>query len=336
MPKKTIYELARELEVAPSTVSKALNNKKGVNDESRKRIIQYAKENGYFPNPTARALKSKKNNTIGILYSEGANVGLEHPFFSSVLQSAKEFFEENGYELIFINPKSNDYSGYKEFCLLRNIAGILIVCVSHKDAFLTELISDSNFKLVATDYIGDNVPTVLSNNVQGVKDLVKYFKKSKFKNVGLVIPTTDVRSFSERYETFIDECKKANINVLKENIIKVEDYSFENARISVCNYLNKTNKIPEAIFALSDIYAAATISAFKEKGYDIPKDCSIVGFDDIELSKYISPSLSTIRQNTKQIGITSAKLLLAQLNDITINEYVVRVPVSLIIRQSSK
>ena len=73
MKKKTIYDLASELNIAPSTISKALNNKKGVNLETRNRIVEYAKENGYVANPTARALKSKHNYTIGILYSELSN-----------------------------------------------------------------------------------------------------------------------------------------------------------------------------------------------------------------------------------------------------------------------
>ncbi len=335
MSKKTIYDLSKELNVAPSTISKALNNIKGVNENTRKMIIEYAKEHGYFANPTARALKVKRSYTIGILYSEESNIGLEHPFFSMILQSAKEYLEKEGYDLIFINPKANDYCGYIDFCKLRNLAGVLIISASHNDVLLSELTNESDFKIVATDYVGEDVITVLSDNKQGVKDLISYYIKCGVKEVGMICPTLEVKSFLERYETFIEECEKNNILLKKENIITVNKYTFEAAYEQVDNYL-KNHKPPEALFALSDLYGVATIKALLNHNYKIPNDVSVVGFDDIELSRYITPSLSTIRQNSKKIGVNAAKLLLKQLNGEKIEKNIVRIPIELIIRDSSK
>lgn len=336
MAKKTIYELAKELEIAPSTISKALNNVKGVNEKTRKRIIEYAKSTGYVANPTARALKSKRNFTIGILYSEESHIGLEHPFFSPVLQSAKEFLENKGYDLIFINSKSKDYSSYAEFCELRNIAGVFVVSASKDDRLLKELVCDNSFKVVATDYINDDVPTVLSDNYDAVNQLIEYFNKCNFKNVGILCIPNGVRSFKERYNAFLTECSKNNIKVDNENIIIAADYSFSSAYKAMTNYLKNKKELPEAIFALSDIFGVAAIKALTDFNYNVPNNCSVIGFDDIELGRYVTPSLSTLKQNTKEIGEEAATILLSQLNGVELKEKITRVKTTLIIRNSSK
>lgn len=336
MSKKTIYDLSKELKISTATISKALNNVPGVNARTRQKIINYANETGYFANPTAVALKSKKNYTIGILYSEDAHVGLEHPFFSPVLQSAKEYLENNGFDLIFINSKSKDYRGYSEFCSLRKIAGVFVVSASSDDILLKELVKNDEFKVVATDYINDNVPTVVSDNKQGISDLIDYFVTKNIKKVGLISCRQEVQSLKERRVAFLRSCQKRNIEILPENIILVDDYSFETCHQQMGNYIqNKCALLPEAFFALSDVYAIATIKAFNEHGVFVPTQCSVVGFDDIELSRYFTPSVTTLRQNAKEIGKIAAKVLIDQLNGENV-EKIYRVPVELVIRNSSK
>ena len=334
--KKTIYELARELNIAPSTVSKALNNQKGVTAAKRKMIIDYANSVGYVATPAASMLKSKKSTSIGILYSEAAGIGFAHPFFSSVLESAKAFLEKRGYDIIFINSKSNDYHGYAQFCNLRNIAGIFAVTVSGNDPFLTGLSKTNEYNVVATDYYNDNIPTVVSDNKQGIRLLVDYYLKAGFKSVGIVTNLSDIpsRSFAERTDSYLILCKRNNIEIDNDNIISMKDYDY-NKMLEVLKNHFKMHKPPEAIFAVTDMLATATISALKANGYEVPKDVSVIGFDDNEFAKYLSPSLSTIRQDTKGIGTTAAKTLLAQINGIEV-EKDIRIPVSLILRESSK
>lgn len=336
MSKKTIYDLSKELNISTATISKALNHIPGVNAKTRQKIIDYANETGYFANPTAVALKSKKNHTIGILYSEDAHVGLKHPFFSSILQSAKEYLENNGFDLIFINSKSKDYQGYSEFCQLRKISGVFVVSASNDDVLLNELVKQDEFKVVATDYINDNVPTVVSNNEQGINELIHYFSEKKIKKVGLISCQKEVQSLKERRVAFLRSCKEKDFEILSENIILVDDYSFESCYKRMGDYiLHHRDKLPEAFFALSDIYAIATIKAFHEKQVGIPEECSIVGFDDIEISQYFTPSVTTLRQNAKEIGQIAAKVLIDQFNGETV-EKIYRVPVELIIRNSSR
>lgn len=100
--KKTIYDIAKELKVAPSTVSKALNNSTGISEKTRKKIQAYADQVRYYPNANASKLKTKKTYSIGVIYSDVSNVGLEHSFFSSILQSFKSFVECEGYEITFV------------------------------------------------------------------------------------------------------------------------------------------------------------------------------------------------------------------------------------------
>ena len=136
-------------------------------------------------------------------------------------------------------------------------------------------------------------------------------------------------------DEIIKRSKENGININEENIIYVDSYDFEVVSKTISNYL-KTHKPPEAIFALSDIFAVATMKALLKHKYAIPEDCAIVGYDDIELARYVSPSLTTIRQNCKEIGTSAAKLLLNQINGQKIEKKIERVPVELIIRGSSK
>ena len=337
MAKKTIYDLAKELNMAPSTISKALNKQKGVNEEKRKFIVDYAKKTGYVPNPTASSLKSKKSSTIGVLYSEASSVGLEHPFFSPVLQHAKTFLENKGYDLIFITSNSKDYQSYAEFCSLRNISGVFVVSVKEGDPLLNGLNDTSNFKIVATDFYDKNIPTILSDNKEGIELVVDYYKKVGFTSVGIITHNKmgPSISFKERYDNYIELCKENNIEVKENDIVEIDHHTYVDAYNRVKAYL-KEHKPPQAFFAVSDLIAIATIRALKENGYRVPEDVSVIGFDDIDLDKYLTPSLSTIRQDVKAIGTKAAKVLLKQLNGETIEKTDIRIPVSLILRESTK
>ncbi len=100
--KKTIYTIAKALELSPGTISKVLNQNGNVSEHTRERVLKYIKEVGYVPAKSARNLKSKRTFTIGVVFTEALNIGLEHAFFSSLLQHFKSYVERFGYELSFL------------------------------------------------------------------------------------------------------------------------------------------------------------------------------------------------------------------------------------------
>lgn len=147
----TIYDIARKVGCASSTVSKALNNSKEVSDKRKAEILAVAKELGYVPNSSARRLATKNSWSIGILFSEDLNIGLEHHFFSGILQAFKTYVEDLGYEVTFVSKKVGTQElTYLEWCKYKDIDGILIVTVDVNDENLNEL-RQSGIPIVSVD-----------------------------------------------------------------------------------------------------------------------------------------------------------------------------------------
>jgi len=335
--KKTIYELAKELNYAPSTISKALNNNPGISEDKRQMIIEYARKVGYVPNQNARTLKAKVSNTIGVLFSEELDIGLEHPFFSAVLQSFKKTIESKGFEMTFIVSKIGDVkTNYLDYCRNRNISGVLIAAGKSSDKFLDDIIQ-SELKVVSTDYVTDDVLTVISDNNNGVREAFAYANEIGTKSVGLLMGPYSAYSFTERFTSFFKYQQKYNFEYRDEWYTQSESYDFESGYTAMKKMIERCEKLPDVIFAVSDLLAMGAIVALEDAKIKVPEQISVFGFDDIEYAKYYKPSISTVRQNTKAIGETAANLLIDMLqNGTEYKEKMVRIPTKFIKRDSMK
>ena len=160
--------------VSVATVSKALNDHKDVGDDTKKRIKQVAKEMGYFPNSSARALKTNKSYNIGVLFvDEYPKSGLTHDYFASILDSFKVAVEAKGYDITFINSNRvrEGRLSYLEHSKFRGVDGVLIACVDYSDPEVIELVN-SDIPVVTIDYAFEGKLAVLSDNSKGIKDLL--------------------------------------------------------------------------------------------------------------------------------------------------------------------
>ncbi len=334
--KKTIYEVASELNVAPSTISKALNGSPGVSDKLRKKILDYAKEVNYFANPIASNLKSKKSYSIGIVFTEHLKIGLQHQFFSSIIQHFKDYVESKGYEITFvITNLGNAKTSYLEFCTQKKIEGVFIVTSSENDNNIKELVN-SNIKCVTTDNVGDKLHTIISDNHKGAKLAVDYFHSIGIKRIAHIKGPNYSIAAKERELGFCQTQESHGIKVEDELLIEVAQFSFEHGYQAGREFL-KLDNYPEAAFVCSDIIAMGFIRCLNESGVRVPEDVKVIGFDDIEFSRLFTPSLTTIRQNVENIGKTAARKLLTliQNKDENIQE-VERIPVELVLRDSTK
>jgi len=332
--KKTIYDIAKELKVAPSTVSKALNNSTGISEKTRKKIQAYADQVRYYPNANASKLKTKKTYSIGVIYSDVSNVGLEHSFFSSILQSFKSFVECEGYEITFvITNLANRKISYLDYCLQKGIEGVYIVSSVPNDPHLDELLQ-SNIPCVTTDIYYNNLLTVISDNKQGAYEAVRYFHDLGHRNIGHITETHDLAAAKERYEGFIETMEKLDCPVNNDYLFTASSYSYE-AGYAVGEQFLTLSEYPSAMFVVSDIVAMGFIKALKDGGLKVPDDVSVIGFDDIPFAKHFEPSLTTINQDTKVLGERAAYKLLQMMNNESENiRDVEKIPVSLKIRDS--
>lgn len=332
--RKNIITVAKELNLAPSTVSKVLNNNGRVSQKTRERVMAYVKEVGYIQDASARILKSKKSYTLGILFSDISLVGLEHPFFSSILQSFKNYVEKQGYEIIFVVNKIGEREmSYLEWCLTKKVDGVLLVSGNLNNPLIKELVN-SEIPCVSTDFIMPDLTTVISNNEQGIELAIEYSRKLNRKHIDLISgPTTSI-AFQLRLEHF-ERIMKKDINPFF--IVEAKGFGYQAGFDAAIRLLEQSTRLPDCVLVTSDDLAFGAIRGFESKGYKVPEDIAVIGFDDINFARIYSPALSTIRQDKKMIGETAAIKLIHMIQEnATKTQEIIKIPVSLIERASTK
>lgn len=334
--KRTIYDIAKELGLSPGTISKVINKTGNVSDETRERVLTYIKKVGYVPATSARMLKSKRSYTIGVVFSEDLNIGLEHPFFSSILQHFKKYVENEGYELSFIVSKlGNNQMSYYEWCMNKKVDGVYVVVGDYGDQGLYEL-AQKHIPCVSTDILIPGMHAIISDNALGVSQAMDYlYRNNTNKTVGMIAGPQHSRAFLERYQAFLTYQTEHNKVVNPNHVVFAESFGFTSGYQAALKLLENTH--PEALLVGSDDIALGVLKALKDHGIRVPEDIEIIGYDDIAFAKHFTPSLTTIKQDRELIATTAAQHLLQLINqpDRPLGA-VTRIPVELIIRETTK
>ena len=336
--KRTIYDIATELELTPGTISKVLNHTGNVSSKTRERVLAYIKQVGYVPTSSARMLKSKRTYTIGVVFTEESAIGLEHSFFSSILQSFKSYVENEGYELSFIVRKlGKNHLTYYEWCMNKRVDGVYIVVGDVNDQGLHEIL-ESGIPAVSTDMFLTGLHTVVSDNDQGIRISMEYIRDVlKKQHVAVVAGPVTSKAFVERLISFRKYAETYGFETSEEDIVLSESFGFTGGYNAVRQLMNQVSKKPEVILAASDDIALGVIKGLTSMGVKVPEDVQIIGFDDIAFAKHFTPALTTIAQDRISLGETAAKMLihLIESPEDEIDE-IITLPVELIERESTK
>jgi DNA-binding LacI/PurR family transcriptional regulator len=335
--KKTIIDVAKELNLSPSTISKAVNNTGRMRPETRSRILEYVEENGYVAMSNARILSSKKSWTIGVIYSDISLIGFEHPFFSRILQSFKSYVATQGYEIVMIVSKiGKDELSYLEWCHNKKVDGVFIVMGNINNPNIIEVVN-SDYPCVSADITMHHLVSVFSDDAQGVIKMIDYSISLGYQKIAIISGPRTSRSFEKRTTTFIEEMNKRNIFYRDQDIIIAKGFSHEDGFEAGLSIAKNPGYLPEIIFVFSDVIAFGVIRGLESKGFNIPKDISVIGYDDIPFAKHFVPSLTTVAQNTRELGERSAKELLLMIEKKTTkNTRINLIPVEIIERESTK
>lgn len=336
--KRTIYTVAKELGIAPGTVSKVINHTGNVSQATRDRVLQYIKDVGYVPTKMARILKSKRTYTIGVVFLEELEIGLEHPFFSSILQHFKTTMEKEGYEISFIVKRVGQHQmSYYEWCMNKRVDGVYIV-VGNDGPEIQELVN-SGIPCVSTDLIMPGLYTIISDNNQGIELLLKFTKETlQKKRVAYLSGPLNSKSFEERLIAFQKFAPIYGIEFDEHHLAIAKSYGFTSGFEATHYLLKQMKQPPEVIIVASDDLALGTLKAIKDLGYRIPEDIQVTGFDDIAYSRHFTPPLTTIHQYRDTIGQTAAKALISLIEnpDQPTHSEITRIPVKLVERESTK
>ena len=305
----SMKDIAKQCHVSVASVSKALNGYSDIGEETRNLIITTAHEMGYLPNSSARALKTKKSYNLGVLFVDAAMNGLTHEYFNHVLESFKYRAEKKGYDITFIagNTAGQKMSFY-ERCRYRGVDGVLVACFKYYEEDIQDLIR-SELPVVTIDHTFEGKIAVVSNNVQGMEELVSYIYSMGHKKIAY-IHGDDTPVTRNRLSGFYRTTQRYGLEIPDE-YVKASSYrDLEMAAKATGELLDLPNP-PTCIMYPDDYAAVGGMNEIRERGLRIPEDISITGYDGIDLVRMMEPKLTTLCQDTRKIGRMAAEKLIS-------------------------
>lgn len=308
----TIKDIARELKISPSTVSRALKDHPDISPETKKMVNSLAEKWNYVPNPIALSLKGGKSNTIGIIIPQ-----IVHYFFSAVISGVEDYANDKGYNVMICQSNEKYENEVKNVQTLFNshVDGI-IVSISKLTRNMEHFreIMNKNIPLVFFDRICEELDTdrVTVDDEEGAYMAVKHLILEGKKRIVHLSGPPNLRISKDRIEGYIRALNEFRIPVNEENIVKCDQ--IEEAQWIIPSIL-KRNPVPDAFFSVNDLTAAETLNMVKQHGFKIPEDIAIVGFTNGQISKLTDPGLSTVDQHGYEIGLEAARMLLERIKD---------------------
>jgi LacI family transcriptional regulator/LacI family purine nucleotide synthesis repressor len=308
----SIKDISKACGVSVATVSKALNDHKDIGEETKKNIRKVAREMGYSPNFAARALKTNRTYSIGVLFVDDASSGLTHDYFAGVLDSFKRAAEECGYDITFINSSKARKNGmsYLEHCKYRGFDGVVIACIDFGDPEVTELLR-SDIPVVTVDYVFNNRISVVSDNVGGMKDLVEYILAKGHKRIAYLHGAPSMVT-TNRLSSFYKTLEQHGIEI-PDSYVRESPYRDTETAKRLTDELLELTEPPTCILYPDDFAALGGINAVRGRGLRIPEDLSVAGYDGTRAACYLMPQLTTVKQDTEQIGSVAARQLVSMI-----------------------
>jgi LacI family transcriptional regulator len=302
----TIKDIAKVAGVSYATVSRALNDHPEINVITKEKIKEIAQQMGYTPNAVARGLVKKNTEMIALLIPDITN-----PFYPEVARGVEDYARENGYCVFLCNTNWDEENEQKYLTILkeRRVDGIIIAPVSTDTI---DYVSDSKLDIPVV-YIGSRVDCNKSNYVV-IDDFkagymaTEYLMKLGHSNIAFIGGHDKSTSHIDRINGYKQALKE---NRLEADINSIKGYSFKKeSGYGTFLKMVKNRKVPTAIVAENDIIALGIMEAAEKHGYDVPKDISIIGIDDIEFGSLPKINLTTVAQPKFDIGRKSADILL--------------------------
>ena len=302
-------DVALACNVSVATVSKALNNHNDISEAKREEIKKKAKEMGYFPNISARALKTNRTYSIGVLFVDEARSGLTHDYFVAVLESFKVTAEKKGYDITFLNcnkSRSNRLS-YLEHARFRGFDGVVIACIDFSDPEVMELV-ESDIPVVTIDHLFNNRISIVSDNIKGMRDLLTYIYNHGHRKIAYIHGMESAVT-SSRLSSFYKTAEELGL-VIPDEYVKEAGYRDTDMTAKRTRELLDLKEPPTCIIFPDDYAAFGGINAIKKRGLRIPQDISVAGYDGIRVARQIEPAITTLAQNTKKLGRYAAEKLI--------------------------
>ena len=325
----TIQDVAKTAGVSISTVSRVLNGKTDVANDTQDRILSVIENLGFTTNLAAKSMRSVKTNLIGLIMPD-----IAYPFAIEVMKGVNRAIAESEYDLLVYTTgdvrKYGTASHEQKYVSLLNNSitdGVIIVAPA-----AAEFSSDAPIVSVDPLIINPSYPSVYATNYQGAVAAMQYLLGLGHKRIGFISGRPELVSSNRRMKGYRDSLENAGITI-DESLVSAGDYTTETALQCARDLLALDNP-PTAIFAANDQTAVGVFQVAQELGVRIPEDLSVIGFDNIPESKYMG--LTTVDQFLSEMGFVATQMLIKLINGKPLDNQIYKMQTQLVVRNSCK
>ena len=327
----TIKDVAREAGVSVTTVSHVVNATRAVAPETHARVSAVIHRLGYRPSGIARALKANRTHAIGMLVTTSAN-----PFFAEVIRGVEEGCFKRGYTLILGNTGdvSERLGAYWRTLAARRIDGLIVMTTNAAPEFFDRLAEDERLPVVALDTADDRADAVINDDsILGGRIAGRYLLDRGFRRIACITGPANHPRSAVRLDGFRSVLGEAGI-ALDADLMVESDLTVAGGFRAFTTLAERPGGLPEALFCINDMLAMGALCAANERGIAVPRDLSVMGYDDSEFSAYTAPPLTTVRQPAFEMGEAAARAIIAFLDSGAPMPRLTALPPSLVERKS--
>lgn len=317
MDRPTIKDIAKVLNISPSTVSRALSGKPGASEELRKKVLKTAEEMGYMKNLSAQSLKNSKSKIIGIIAFD-----IRNPFFLDFLKGVEDVLFPREYKILLstVDENVDKERTYLNWMVSQGVDGILSSPITEKNGKSNLKLYQNFYKMgvpiVFYDrmfYNQEQFDYIIVDNQDAIIQALIHLKENGHENVSIFLSKKGVFTIEERLKGFLKGCELLNIKTRKEWICE-DIYPHEKA-FDILKNLKEKSHLPTAIIATNNNITKNIVSSSRKLNIKIPDELSLIGFDDTPENELIAPPLTTIKQPILEIGKIAATALLSRIED---------------------
>jgi LacI family transcriptional regulator len=328
----TIKDVANLAKVSTATVSRVLNNPGSVSPEREQRVLEAVKKLAYQPNKVARNLRRSESHTIGVLLPDTRN-----PFFAELAKGIEDLCTPQGYTVVLCNTDEQPEKaiGHINTLYQQRVAGLIVVSPGKITAHLQRLI-DRGYPLVIADrpLPGLETDLVAADNSGGAAQAIQHLTALGHRRIGLIAAERYLDTVKLRWTGVETALRAVGIALEECSIYKQGDF-LPQSGYAGAEALLRQNPALTALFAFNDLMAYGVLHYAQRQGLTVPDRLSVMGFDDILISAYTNPSLSTVAQPKYELGQKAAEILLRRIQESTEPIQEIILPTKLMVRAST-
>ena len=327
----TLARLAELAGISQMSASRAINDRHGVSEQTRDKVLRIAAEIGYVANRTAQKLSGGRTRIVGLLTPVR-----QDQFVSELIIGSGRAARKAGYEML-VYPVFDEEreTHHNVLTLLQQFSDGLVAILPHDDAPYLKALNEADIPVVVVDQRGvfPQYPSVASDNYEGARLAVQHLVELGHTRIAFISGDERLTAAQDRARGFNDAMRQQGLRP-EASLTAIGRFS-QVMGFKAASHLLKLKRPPTAIFAANDLSAFGAIAAAHELGMRVPDDVSIIGFDDVPMASQVYPPLTTIRQPLQQMGRSAVNILLARIAGIELPSDRITLPTDLILRNST-